>query len=172
LAKDFDVTLFYYNPNIYSGVEFLRRAEELEKLEELGLDFKVEIEEWRPEEYDAAVKGFEDLGEGSERCFKCYELRMRRTAEEAVKEGYGFFTTTLSVSRYKKTDWVHEIGRKLEEEFGVGYLEEDFKKRNGYGRSVELSQELGIYRQEYCGCRYSKVEAEDRRKKESPLSGA
>lgn len=102
------------------------------------------------------AKGMEQLPEGGERCFRCYEMRLRRTAEEAKKRKMDFFTTTLSISPMKNAQKLNEIGQKLQEEYGVSYLFSDFKKKNGYKRSVELSGEYGLYRQDYCGCVFSK----------------
>jgi len=105
--------------------------------------------------YDMA-KGLEHVKEGAERCYKCYELRLRETCEYAKTEGYDFFTTTLSISPMKNAKWLNEIGAKLEEEYGISYLYSDFKKKNGYKRSTEISNEYGMYRQYYCGCVFSK----------------
>ena len=167
LGQEYHVTIYYYNPNIDGVVEFERRAVELGKLKNIPMKYgyDVVVEEYDPDEYDEAVRGFEDLGEGSQRCWRCYELRMRRTAEYAARRGFEVFTTTLSVSPHKKAAWIGEIGRKLAAEFGVAYLDEDFKKHDGYKRSIELSRELGLYRQDYCGCKYSKAEVAARRAK-------
>jgi predicted adenine nucleotide alpha hydrolase (AANH) superfamily ATPase len=163
VVDDFEVTIFYYNPNIDTAAEFARRAGEIEKLEALGLEFKVVVGEHKPEEYDEAVRGLENLGEGSQRCYRCYVLRLRKTAEFARAQGFDYFSTTLSISPHKKIEWIREIGLELEREFGVAYLDEDFKKRDGYKRSLELSKKLDLYRQDYCGCKYSRAEAELRR---------
>jgi len=165
VAGEFELTIYYYNPNIDTEAESTKRASEIEKLKGLGIKFDVVIDEYRPEEYDRAVEGKEHLGEGSERCYSCYELRLRQTARFAKENGYDVFATTLSISPHKKTDWIREIGLACEEEFGVGYLDEDFKKQDGYGRSLELSRELGLYRQDYCGCKYSKQESRSRKSK-------
>ena len=166
LGDAFHITIYYYNPNIDTPIEFMRRAEELKKLEQVNPKngFDIVVEDYKPVEYDSAVMGLEDLGEGSQRCYECYKLRMRKTAEYAKANGYDFFTTTLSVSPYKKSAWIHEIGRGLEGEFGVPYLDEDFKKHDGYKRSIELSKKLDLYRQNYCGCKYSKAESATRHK--------
>jgi predicted adenine nucleotide alpha hydrolase (AANH) superfamily ATPase len=163
VAREFAVTIYYYNPNMDTADEFRRRAGEIEKLRGLGLEFEVIVEEYRPEEYDLAVRGKEDLGEGSARCYCCYGLRLRKTAAVAAREGFTAFGTTLSISPHKKIGWIREIGLMCEKEFGVRYLDEDFKKRDGYKRSLELSRELQLYRQDYCGCRYSKAEAAARK---------
>ena len=105
----------------------------------------------------------EDFPEGGERCRVCYELRLRRTAEAARAGNFDYFTTTLSISPYKNAAWLNEIGIRLGEECGVPYLRSDFKKKNGYKRSIELSRQYDLYRQDYCGCIYSKLEAEKKR---------
>ena len=158
LADEFSITIYYYNPNIDTPLEFMRRNEEIAKLNVLGIEFDVITEEYNPDEYDEAVKGLEDLGEGSQRCYECYKLRMQKTAKYATNHGFDVFATTLSVSPHKKSNWIHEIGKQCQDEFGVKYLDEDFKKKDGYKRSLELSHELDLYRQNYCGCKYSKAE--------------
>lgn len=165
LSGYFDITIFYYNPNISPAAEFAKRTAELTRLiGEMPLPRPVKfIEgEYDPERFFEIAKGLETLSEGGERCFKCYELRLRKTAEEAKKNGFDYFTTTLSISPHKNAEKLNEIGGKLSEEFGVNYLFSDFKKRNGYKRSCELSEIYGLYRQNYCGCVYSKAEAERR----------
>jgi hypothetical protein len=109
------------------------------------------------------ARGMEQLPEGGERCYRCYEQRLRETAEKCANEKYDYFTTTLSISPYKNAAWLNEIGGRLADEFGVEYLYSDFKKKNGYKRSIELSQEYHLYRQDYCGCIYSKAERDKRK---------
>jgi predicted adenine nucleotide alpha hydrolase (AANH) superfamily ATPase len=157
LAAAYRITIYYYNPNIDTSLEFERRAAELAKLRELGLKFDVVVEDYQPAEYDAVVQGLENLGEGSQRCYECYKLRLTKTAQYAKKHGFDVFTTTLSVSPHKNAAWLSEIGRKLGQVYNVPYLDEDFKKRDGYKRSLELSRQLNLYRQNYCGCKYSKA---------------
>ena len=161
LSEEFSVTIYYFNPNLDSLLEYEMRSSELEKLSKLNLKntFDIKIEEYLPELYDKAVKGYENLGEGSLRCYHCYELRMRAAALFAKQHGYDLFTTTLSVSPYKKHQWIQEIGQKLSKEFNIEYYDGDFKKKDGYKRSTELSKALNLYRQNYCGCKYSKQEA-------------
>ena len=162
LSGIFDITLFYYNPNISPETEFKKRLAELKRLiGEMPLERPVKVIEG---EYDNSkfceiARGLETLPEGGERCFKCYELRLRRAAREAQSGGFDYFTTTLSISPHKNAQKQNEIGAKLSNEFGVPYLFSDFKKRNGYKRSCELSAVYGLYRQNYCGCVYSKAEA-------------
>lgn len=115
-------------------------------------------ERYEPQEFYERVKGMEELPEGKERCFVCYELRLRKAAEYASRNGFDFFTTTLSISPLKNAKKLNEIGGKLEQEYGISYLYSDFKKKNGYKRSTEISREYDMYRQYYCGCIYSKKE--------------
>lgn len=161
LSDYFRIAVFYFNPNITEEAEYRKRAEEqrhlIERMNE-KLKYPVSFLEG---DYDAHVffdmaKGMEQLPEGGERCFRCYEMRLRRTAEEAKKRKMDFFTTTLSISPMKNAQKLNEIGQKLQEEYGVSYLFSDFKKKNGYKCSVELSGEYGLYRQDYCGCVFSK----------------
>lgn len=161
LHKYFDITVFYYNPNIYPPEEFFFRAKEQQRLiGQMGLSCGFVEAPFNEKEFYNAVKGFEDIPEGGERCFRCYELRLRETAAKAVEEGYEYFTTTLSISPHKNAQKLNEIGKMLQEEYGVKYLYSDFKKKNGYKRSCELSAQYGIYRQNYCGCVFSKKERE------------
>lgn len=162
LGQEYHITVYYYNPNIDTAEEFARRAAEFEKLKtsDLKYGYEIVVEEYRPEEYDEAVRGLEHLGERSERCFNCYEIRMCKTAEYALAHGFDCFSTTLSLSPYKRADFIYEIGLRLANDLGVPYLDGDFRKRGGYQRSLELSREMGLYRQDYCGCKYSKAEME------------
>ena len=167
LRKYFDVTVFYYNPNISFGEEYRHRVEELKRLvEELNEDAAggnpIELEEgpYEPERFFEAVKGMEDCSEGGERCFVCYELRLREAAKRAAEGGYDFFSTTLTISPLKNAQKLNEIGQRLGEEYGVACLPSDFKKKGGYQRSIELSREHELYRQDYCGCVFSKRERE------------
>ncbi|MBR4262416.1 MAG: epoxyqueuosine reductase QueH [Bacilli bacterium] len=159
LTNYFDITILYYNPNIYPKEEFDKRFEELTKLiKELPHSNSIELIEGRYDYNDFLniAKGREHIPEGGERCFKCYELRMREAAEYAKNNNYDYFTTTLSISPYKNSNKLNEIGELLEKELGIKYLYADFKKKNGYKRSIELSKEYNLYRQDYCGCIYSK----------------
>ena len=163
LNRHFRITSFYYNPNISEIVEYNKRVDELKRLiSELPVINEVSFIEGRydPSEYDAAVYGLENLGERSKRCYACYELRLEDTAKKAAELNFDYFTTTLSISPHKNARWLNEIGERLGEKYGVKYLYADFKKKNGYKRSIELSEEYGLYRQDYCGCKYSKKEKE------------
>ncbi len=159
LNSYFRITSFYYNPNISEEPEYRKRVEELKRLiNELPADNEISFLEGRyiPSEYDEAVKGLEELGERSRRCYACYELRLKEAANVAADMGFDYFTTTLSISPHKNAGWINEIGERLGREYGVEYLYADFKKRNGFKRSIELSEEYHLYRQDYCGCVYSK----------------
>ena len=161
LSKFFDITIYYYNPNTYPEVEFNRRLDELNKfISSFNNKIKVVEENYNPIEFYNNIKGLEHLGEKSRRCYNCYKLRMNKAALYAKENNFDYFTTTLSISPYKNANWINEIGSKLENKIGIKYLYSDFKKKDGYKRSLELSKEYGLYRQEYCGCVYSKQERE------------
>ncbi len=163
IAKYFKIDIFYYNPNITPKREVDKRIEEVEKLLKLepGTEgIRLIPGKYDPESFEAIAKGREMIPEGGERCYDCYELRLRETAVYAKEHNYDYFSTTLSISPYKRSQWLNEIGGKLAEEFDVPYLYSDFKKKNGYRRSIELSEEYGLYRQNYCGCKYSLAERE------------
>jgi len=158
LNKYFDITIYYYNPNIYPEEEYIRRKDELKDFInkfKVANDIKIIEENYNVYEYYDAVRGYESLEEGSTRCFICYELRLTKAVEYARKHNFDYFTTTLSISPYKNSKKLNEIGRKLENKYNVKYLYSDFKKKNGYKRSLELSKEYNLYRQDYCGCEFS-----------------
>lgn len=161
LSEFFKITVLYYNPNIFPKEEYEYRIDEQRKLIN-AMPAKNKIEfistDYEPEKFYEIAKGYENVSEGGERCFRCYELRLRESAKYAKEGGFDYFTTTLSISPLKNADKLNEIGKKVADEFGLKYLFSDFKKRNGYKRSVELSAEYGLYRQDYCGCVYSKNE--------------
>ncbi len=166
LSDFFEITLFYYNPNISPKSEYDFRLKELERLcaeHPKARGIKILPSDYNDAEFYSAVKGMELLPEGDKRCRVCYELRLKKTAEAAKANGFDFFTTTLTISPYKNAAWLNEIGKELEKEFSVSYLFSDFKKKNGYKRSIELSKEYNLYRQDFCGCAYSKRDAEIRR---------
>lgn len=167
LSDSYDITAYFYNPNITEWEEYQKRIGELKRFTaEAPFAKEVVVEEgaYEPEVFFAIAEGLEQEPERGRRCFRCYELRMRHAAQYARENGYDLFTTTLSVSPHKNATWLNEIGRSLSEELAVGYLFSDFKKKNGYVRSIALSKEYGLYRQDYCGCVYSRAEAEKRRK--------
>lgn len=161
LSSYFQITDFFYNPNISPKEEYVKRAEELKHLiDEMPFVHKpVFLEgDYCPEEFFKMAKGLENVPEGGERCFRCYRMRMEEAARLAAEGGYDYFTTTLSISPLKNAQKINEIGEELEKIYGVKHLPSDFKKKNGYKRSTELSGEYGLYRQNYCGCVFSKRE--------------
>ncbi len=161
LSEYFSITVFYFNPNIYPEEEFIHRISEQKRLiAELTCGNKVDFIEqgWQQERFYEAVKGLENIREGGERCFACYRLRLEETAKLAAEKGYDYFTTTLSVSPYKNAAKLNVIGEELAEKYGVKHLPSDFKKKDGYKRSIELSAKYGLYRQDYCGCIFSQKE--------------
>ncbi len=187
LRQYFAVTVFYYNPNISMPEEYRHRVEEQKRLiaalnaqareagaraesapgrggeapnaqAEVFSQIRFVEGPYEPEVYFRRVKGLEDCPEGGERCFACYELRLREAAKLAKEGDYDFFTTTLTISPLKNADKLNEIGQRVGAEYGVTYLPSDFKKKGGYQRSIELSREYGLYRQDYCGCVFSKAQ--------------
>jgi len=157
LEKYFRITILYYNPNISPKNEFEFRYEELKRLiNDMNLSIEVIKGEYEPEIFYELSKGLEELPEDSERCYRCYRLRLRKTVEYAKKTGCDYFTTTLSISPHKNADVLNSIGKEISDEFGIDYLYSDFKKKNGYKRSCELSEIYKLYRQNYCGCVFSK----------------
>lgn len=163
LSRYFAITVFYFNPNIYPEEEYHYRAAEQQRLiGEMKTEHPVRFAEGRfePSEYYAAVRGFEHVLEGGERCQVCFRLRLGETAREAAKGGFDYFTTTLTISPLKNAEVLNQIGMEEAQKYGVKWLPSDFKKKNGYKRSIELSQEYELYRQDYCGCVFSKRERE------------
>ncbi len=161
----FDVTLFFYNPNIDLEEEYQKRKEELLRF---AKEKKIPVIEigYEKASFEQISKGYEKEKEGGQRCYQCYLLRLSKTAQLAKEKQFSYFGTTLTISPYKNAKWLNEIGKKLEEEMGISYLYADFKKKNGYQRSIDLSKKYRLYRQDYCGCIYSKQERERRRKNE------
>ena len=164
LAEHFDITIFFYNPNISPKSEFDYRLDELYRLlVEMNLSqIKIVAPDYDENEFFDIAKGNEHLPEGGARCKDCYRLRLEKTAEYAKNDGFDYFTTTLSVSPYKNALALNEIGSELSEKYGVKYLLSDFKKGDGYKRSCQLSRDFNLYRQNYCGCVFSKAQAEER----------
>ncbi len=159
----FDIDIYYYNPNIEPYAEFDKRASEEERfVSAFRPDGGVRVirAPYDHEAFEAVARGREEIPERGERCYFCYELRMRATALYAKANGYNCFTTSLSISPHKNSAWINEIGQRLEEELGVTFVWSDFKKKDGYHRSIVLSKEYGLYRQDWCGCVYSKRERE------------
>lgn len=155
LKEYFDITVLYYNPNIEPVEEYLKRKnEQLRLLKELDVKF-LDID-YLNEEYHNTIKGYENEPENGARCPLCYKLRMEKTAKLAKDNNFDYFCTTLTVSPHKPSKIINEIGLDLEKEYHIPYLLSDFKKEDGYKRSIELSKEYDLYRQDYCGCLYSK----------------
>ncbi len=165
LSPQIGVTVLYYNPNLDCAGEYeKRKREQLRFLRETGLADFLDCD-YAPEDYLAAVRGLEEEKEGGARCAVCFRLRLERTAREAKARGFDYFATTLTVSPLKNAKLINTIGFAVAEEVGVKYLPSDFKKRGGYLHSVRLSEEYGLYRQDYCGCAFSKAEREKQKEK-------
>ncbi len=160
LDKHFNITIYYANSNMDTYDEYEKRYCELVKVVD-KIDKKIKIikKEYKTSDYYEAVKGYEELPEGSMRCYSCYYFRLRETAQYAKEHSYDYFTTTLSISPYKNSNWINTIGQELSEEYEVHFLFSNFKLKGGYQRSIQLSKEWQLYRQDYCGCKYSKIEA-------------
>lgn len=159
LNKYARITAFYYNPNITDENEYRHRINEQERLiNEMPMENRASLleGEYEPDTFLKMSKGLEDEPERGRRCVLCYELRLKRTAEEAAKRGFEYFTTTLTISPLKDAQVLNRLGMVLAERYGVKYLPSDFKKNGGYQRSIELSREYGLYRQNFCGCEFSK----------------
>lgn len=159
LSKTFDITVLFYNPNIESENEFNKRVDELIRFIDECRSIEgvnLEILDYDNSEFYDVVQGMEDAEEGGARCFKCYELRLRKTAEYAKENNFEYITTTLTISPHKNSDKINEIGLRVAEENGLKYLLSDFKKNDGFKRSIELSKEYDLYRQSFCGCEFSK----------------
>lgn len=169
LRDYFQITVFYYNPNITEREEYRKRMQEERRLieaynrQESQKKIAVIEGDYEPDRFLEMAKGLESCKEGGERCFRCYELRLRKTAEMAREMGTDYFTTTLTISPLKNAARLNEIGEALAGEYGIRWLPSDFKKRGGYQRSIELSKEYGLYRQDYCGCVYSKRQREEKK---------
>ena len=159
LSNFFDITILYYNPNIDTYDEFNHRLDELEIFVSLfKTKNKVDVISlgYNPDEYLEEIKGLEGEKEGGSRCLKCYKLRLKRSCLYAKENNFDYFTTTLTISPLKNSKLLNQIGNELESEYGIKYLYSDFKKREGYKRSIVLSREFNLYRQDYCGCKFSK----------------
>ena len=156
LKDAFDLTVYYYNPNIDTISEYNARKEEQQRLCK-ELQINCIVEDHLQADFYTAVNGKEDLPEGGARCTICYELRLKKTAKKAIELGYEYFATTLTVSPLKDADRLNSIGERIQEELSIKYLPSDFKKKGGYQRSIELSREYNLYRQNYCGCEFSKI---------------
>lgn len=159
LTNYFDITILYYNPNIYPEEEYLKRKEEqirliheiknINKLEIIDCDYDNDI-------YEQEIKGLENEQEGGSRCYKCFNLRLNKTAQIAKENNYDFFSTTLTISPYKNSKLINIIGKDLEKKYNITWLYSDHKKRDGYKKSIELSKKYNLYRQNYCGCEFGR----------------
>lgn len=158
LGYFFNITILYYNPNITDKDEYEKRLEEIKKFtSSFKTKYKIEViaGRYEPREFFDIARGLENEPERGKRCYKCYKLRLEETAKIAKELNFDYFTTTLSLSPYKDAKWINEIGESLQEIYNINFLYSDFKKKNGYKRSIELSHEFNLYRQDYCGCVYS-----------------
>ena len=159
IGNFFEISILYYNPNITEKEEYEKRIVEIKKLiSMIHPKYKVSLIEgdYNPEKFFEMAKGLEKEPERGKRCYKCYEMRLEETAKIAEKLGFNHFATTLTLSPHKNSNWINEIGEELTKKYNTNYLYSDFKKKNGYKRSIELSKEYNLYRQDYCGCIYSK----------------
>lgn len=160
LCDYFDLTVLYYNPNTYPYEEYVKRLDTLKELiRKMNLDIEIMEIGWDNENFDNVALGFETEKEGGKRCAECFKLRLGKTASIAKRDGFDYFCTTLSVSPYKNSNLLNKIGGDLERKYDVKYLYSDFKKKDGYKRSGELSRKFNLYRQDYCGCKYSLMES-------------
>jgi epoxyqueuosine reductase len=157
LSRDYEVTCFFYNPNIDNPEEYVKRKEEMESLSEKK-DISLVIGEYDREKWKLRVKGLENAPEGGERCIQCFNLRLEKTAEMAEKLGYGAFATTLTIAPMKNHETVNMEGQKAADGRTVEYMSSNFKKNDGYRKSADMSKEMGLYRQNYCGCSFSMPE--------------
>lgn len=167
LGNYFDISILYYNPNITDKDEYLKRVEEIKRfISGFKTKYPIKLIEGRydPKEFFEIAKGLEDEPERGKRCFKCYKLRLEETAKVASLKKFDYFCTTLTLSPYKNATWLNEIGEELNNNYNSTYLYSDFKKKNGYKRSIELSKEFDLYRQDYCGCVYSLRDELERKK--------
>lgn len=164
LSNHFNITVLYYNPNIYPESEYIhRKAEQIRLIGEMNTKYPVKFIDcdFESEKFYEAVNGMENCREGGERCFKCYRLRLTKAARVASENGFDYFTTSLTISPLKNAGKINEIGEELAKEYGVKFLPSDFKKKEGFKRSIELSKEYNLYRQNYCGCVYSQKRLEN-----------
>jgi predicted adenine nucleotide alpha hydrolase (AANH) superfamily ATPase len=154
LLADYDVVMYFYNPNVHPYGEYIRRLGDAQKVgDKLGVELvegDYDVDDWL-----GHIAGFEEEPEGGKRCGICFSIRLKRTAEYAKKNGFDCFTTTLSISPHKNSDVINSLGEELAKKHGVSWVHSDFKKKDGFKRSSEMSKKIGLYRQKYCGCFYS-----------------
>ena len=173
LQEYFEITVYFFNPNINFEEEYLKRLEEQKEYHKKRV-YKINLVEgeYNPEiDFFQKVKGLENEREGGKRCHQCYNLRLEETAKKAQELGYDYFTTVLSISPMKNAQWINEIGEELGKKYGIKFLNGDFKKKSRYLRSIEISKEYELYRQDYCGCIFSKVEREKIEKEKKEKDG-
>ena len=173
LQEYFEITVYFFNPNITFEEEYMKRLEEQKEYhKKRGYKINVVEGEYNPEiDFFQKVKGLENEREGGRRCHQCYNLRLEETAKKAQELGYDYFTTVLSISPMKNAQWINEIGEELGKKYGIKFLNGDFKKKSRYLRSIEISKEYELYRQDYCGCIFSKVEREKIEKEKKEKDG-
>ncbi|WP_073997266.1 epoxyqueuosine reductase QueH [Anaerococcus urinomassiliensis] len=165
IKDDFDIDMYYYNPMIYPASELLKRTREVAKLSKrMGLEANLIVPENDIRDFYDIAKIRKETPEGGMACYACYKLRLEETAKYAKEKNYDYFCTTLSISPYKNSKWINEIGKDLEEKYKIKYLYSDFKKRNGYKMSIDLSKKYDLYRQSYCGCVFSYNEIKEYKK--------
>ena len=163
LGEYFDLTVYFFNPNIHPAPEYEKRlSEQIRLIKEMGLNYQVVTEDYNPNPFYESIRGLETLGEGSARCISCFGVRLEQTAQKAKLAGYDYFSTSLTVSPRKPSQLLNELGIALEEKIGIRFLRSDFKKENGYAKSVELTKKYNLYRQCYCGCVYTHDEMKRR----------
>ena len=161
LKNNFDITIFFYNPNIFSESEYEKRLFEQKRLiKEMNLDIDIICPKYCERDFLESIQGYENQVERGKRCHKCYYLRLKETAKLAQDKNFDYFTTTLSISPLKNADWINSIGLEMQELYNTNFLESDFKKNGGYQKSVQLSKKHNLYRQSFCGCRFSKKDSE------------
>lgn len=172
LSNYFKISVLYYNPNIYPSEEYFFREDEQKRLiEKMTPKYPIDFipSDYDPKEYYSKVHGYQNEKEGGKRCELCFDLRIRQAGVVAKKMGFDYFTTTLSISPHKNSQLLNQIGAKISEEVGVDYLFSDFKKKNGFKRSVELTEEFDMYRQDYCGCIFSMREMQEKQREKEKL---
>ncbi len=158
LKNDYDLTIFYYNPNIDTQEEYLHRLNEQKRYCKV-VNVEVIEEGYKSQDFLSQVKGLENEKEGGGRCPVCFKIRLRRTAQVAKEKGFDCFGTTLTVSPHKNAEIINAIGKEVEKEEGIEFIEGNYKKKDGYKKSIILSKEYNLYRQNYCGCKFSKGDA-------------
>jgi len=170
LGEYFDLTVYFFNPNIHPEPEYDKRlSEQIRLIKEMGLNYDVVTDAYNPKPFYESIRGLETLGEGSARCSSCFGMRLEQTAVRAKELGFDYFSTSLTVSPRKPSQLLNELGIALEEKVGVKFLQSDFKKENGYAKSVELTKKYNLYRQCYCGCIYTQKDAEKRQQEKEKV---